>query len=177
MVSLIIPITRKKNITIFAGAAYQEPMRYLVIRKFRQDLLASKYLAKLLCTFVPNTVFDGIDAMVPVPLHWSRYARRGFNQSVEIARELSSLQGVPVKKVLKRIKMTSFQFHLSKELRKDNVKSAFLIRKRKALEVKGKRLLLIDDLCTTGATLVSAAKELYAAGAKEVTALVGCRKL
>ena len=177
VVSLIVPVTAKKHIKIFAAGAYQEPLRQLVIRKFRRDLLASRHLAKLLITFVPQVVFDNTDLIIPIPLHWTRYARRGFNQAVEIARELKQQLHLPVSCALKRNRMTSFQFHLSKLERKENLQSAFMVKNRFKSEISGKKILLVDDLFTTGATVISAAREIYKAGAQEVTVLVGCRKI
>ncbi len=112
-----------------------------------------------------------IDAIVPVPLHWTRLRERGFNQSEQIADEVGRRLDLPVlAHALKRVKKTLDQTGLSAQARIENMKGAFKIRNADA--VAGKRILLIDDVTTTGATLNEAAGELRRAGCRNVYAAV-----
>jgi ComF family protein len=112
------------------------------------------------------------DGILPVPLHWTRLASRKFNQSAELARHLAKLTGKPLlASTLKRVKRTSRQVGLTARGRQDNVRAAFAIVPGHEPSVFGKRLVLVDDVHTTGATVSSAAAVLKRAGAAEVTVL------
>lgn len=115
---------------------------------------------------------DICDAVLPVPLHWTRFTSRKFNQSAELARHLAHLSDRPLlPSTLKRVKRTSRQVGLTAKGRKDNVRAAFAIASGHEGDVFGKRLVLVDDVYTTGATVSSAAAALKRAGASEVTVL------
>jgi ComF family protein len=106
------------------------------------------------------------DAIVPVPLHPARQRERGYNQATLLARELSPSLGCPVvESDLVRVKATAPQIDLSAEQRWANMHHAFKCTKS---GLAGKRVLLIDDVCTTGATLEAAAVALYQAGVVSV---------
>lgn len=113
------------------------------------------------------------DAIVPVPLHWRRNLRRGFNQSALLADEVSRRTGVPVRRLVRRAKYTEQQAVLTRSQRRLNVSAAFRVPD-KAL-VTGLRVLVIDDVFTTGATLNSCAGALKRAGAAHVSALTLAR--
>ena len=114
------------------------------------------------------------DMMVAVPLYRLRSWRRGFNQAHALARELSRRSGVKLaSRLLTRVRATKPQAGLSHQERRRNVDGAFAVR-RKA-EVRGKRVILVDDVMTTGATLGACAKVLKAAGAESVAALTVAR--
>ncbi|MGF9565606.1 ComF family protein [Neorhizobium sp. JUb45] len=114
----------------------------------------------------------GCDGILPVPLHWTRFALRKFNQSAELARHLAKLSSKPLlPSTLKRVKRTSRQVGLTAKGRQDNVRAAFAIVPGHEPDVFGKRLVLVDDVHTTGATVSSAAAVLKRAGATEVTVL------
>jgi ComF family protein len=109
---------------------------------------------------------SGLDAIVPVPLHPTRQRERGYNQAVLLARELGPTLGWPVvEDELARVKATAPQIDLNAEQRRANVQHAFKCTKG---GLAGKRVLLVDDVCTTGATLEAAAAALYQAGAVSV---------
>lgn len=114
----------------------------------------------------------GYSAVVPVPLHPSRLRRRGFNQADLIARALGGRLGVPVSYKLEVVQRTRDQVHLSGVERRENVRGAF--RPRGSLLG---RVLLVDDVFTTGATSSACARALKEAGAAEVHALTLCRTL
>lgn len=112
------------------------------------------------------------DLLVPVPLHRWRLFSRQYNQSAELGRALSRLSGKPMASgVLIRVKRTQKQVGLSAKGRAENVKGAFKVPERCRDMVLGRRLVLIDDVYTTGATVNAASRALKRAGAAEVTVL------
>ncbi len=118
--------------------------------------------------------FDA-DLIIPVPISKAKNFERGFNQSAIISNILSTtLLKIPVyNNAVVRIKNTIPQAGLSKEERKTNVQNAFVCR---AL-VKGKKILVVDDICTTGATLISLTNVLLEAGAKDVCCFTLAKRL
>jgi ComF family protein len=112
-------------------------------------------------------VLAGADCVVPVPLHPARERERGFNQADDLARGL----GLPVARVLRRVKSTMPQVDLSADARKTNVGDAFAAQARAVPRV----VVLIDDVTTTGATLDACVRVLRAAGAREVRRLTAAR--
>jgi ComF family protein len=116
------------------------------------------------------------DALIPVPLHSGRLRKRRFNQSLLLARSISKASGVPVAAhVLARVRPTSTQGGLSAKGRARNVAGAFKVRPRLGAQVAGRRLVVIDDVHTTGATLSACARALKRAGAENVTAITLAR--
>jgi ComF family protein len=110
-----------------------------------------------------------IDVIVPVPLHRSRIRARGYNQSQLLADELGNLFGIPVvSKVLVRTRATQSQTRLTAQQRQQNVAGAFAVFESEA--VRSKRILLVDDVVTTGCTVNECAKTLRKAGARDVQA-------
>ena len=118
----------------------------------------------------------GADALVPVPLHWRRLWSRRFNQSAALATAICGLTGVPVlTDALKRVRATPQQVGLDKAERASNVQGAFKVPPERKAEVKGRRLILIDDVLTSGATVDACARALLRAGAAQVDVLVFAR--
>jgi ComF family protein len=121
-------------------------------------------------------VLTGADALVPVPLHWRRLWGRRFNQSAALAGAIAGLTDVAVlHDTLKRVRATPQQVGLSKTQRADNVQGAFRVPAEKKPEVAGRRLVLIDDVLTSGATVDTCARALLRAGAAHVDVLVFAR--
>jgi competence protein ComFC len=107
------------------------------------------------------------DFLIPVPLHKSRYRERGFNQSEVLAEEVSKITGISVlKSGLKRRKNTKDQTNLSPQQREENVRGAFAVTQPEM--IKGKGIILVDDVITTGATLSECARMLKQAGAEKI---------
>jgi ComF family protein len=116
------------------------------------------------------------DALVPVPLHWRRLWARRFNQSAMLAAAVSSQTGVPVAVgALKRVKPTAQQVGLSRTERTANVQGAFRVPNDGKAAVTGRRLVLVDDVLTSGATVDGCARALLRAGAANVDVLVFAR--
>ncbi len=109
---------------------------------------------------------ERIDALVPVPLHKNRRRERGFNQAELLAQGLSRRTGVPCREVLERVRDTEPQSRLHPRDRAGNLRKAFALRPGE--DVRGQRLMLIDDVFTTGATMNECARVLRRAGAAEV---------
>lgn len=110
-----------------------------------------------------------IDAVIPVPLNRRKERERGYNQSDYIAQGVASVLRIPVlNSVVRRVKYTVTQTRLNAEQRKENMSDAFEIAQEEL--VKGKRILLVDDVITTGSTIQEVAKVLRHAGAASVTA-------
>lgn len=116
---------------------------------------------------------EAFDAIVPVPLHWWRRWNRGFNQSELLARALSRSTGIPVRDALRRTRPTASQAGLSNTARRRNMVQAF--RCRREIAVRGKRILLVDDVMTTGSTATACARALKGAGATRVAVLTVAR--
>lgn len=116
------------------------------------------------------------EALVPVPLHWRRQWARRFNQSATLAGVISGLTGVPVVHGgLKRLRATPQQVGKSKTERADNVQGAFRVAMEHESDIAGRRLVLIDDVLTSGATVDACARALSRAGAGHVDVLVFAR--
>ena len=116
------------------------------------------------------------DALVPVSLHWRRLWARRFNQSALLAKAIAEVGGVPVAEIaLRRVKPTAQQVGLSQAERASNVQGAFRVPPEGRAEVKGRRLILIDDVLTSGATADACARSLLRAGAGNIDVLVFAR--
>jgi ComF family protein len=116
------------------------------------------------------------DALVPVPLHWRRQWSRRFNQSAMLAAAISADSGVPIAaQALKRVKATPQQVGLSRSERASNVQGAFKVPAEGRAAVAGRRLVLVDDVLTSGATVEGCARALVRAGAANVDVLIFAR--
>lgn len=116
------------------------------------------------------------DALVPVPQHWRRHWARRFNQSALLAEVIATSSGVPVAHTaLKRVKATPQQVGLTRSGRAENVQGAFRVPPQRRAEVAGRRLVLVDDVLTSGATVDACSRALLRAGAANVDVLVFAR--
>lgn len=161
-----------KNISyVISPMYYSGPVRDAILNmKFYSDrgtaFALGYYINHYLSTF-PNLFLD-FDFIVPVPLSKANYQKRGYNQAELIANEISKFYNIPVNaKALFKIKDTPPQSTLSHEERVNNVKDAYMADPL----VLNKRILLIDDVFTTGSTLESCAKTLKSAGAFSISAV------
>ena len=174
IVSKEIQLTASISMTVFALSDYKDPLRKLILAKSWADSAAGYHMGNLLWKMSPVANLD-YDVVVPIPLHWRRYAWRGFNQSQEIARVISKKKGVAMRHLLKRVKHTVYQSAVASKMRESNVRDAFVLNQRFAQEYEGKHILLIDDLMTTGATLRAAGKALLELKPKKISIAVVCR--
>ncbi len=149
---------------------YEDELRELIhLFKYNRIQTLAKPLGRLLGLALPREA--GFDIIVPMPLHWRKRWRRGFNQSALLAREVGRRTSIPVEHALRRVRDTAAQAGLTNSKRRLNVSGAF--RARGTLQ--GKRVLLIDDVMTTGATASACARALKRAGAAQVTLLTLAR--
>jgi len=161
--------------TVVLGA-YQEDLRELVLRlkRFSGESLAT-VLGQVLwhCRKGPLREFRP-DVVVPVPMHWTRRLARGVNNPDIVAPELAQRLGVPVESgALRRIRNTLPQANLPPSKRFRNVRNAF--RVRAGYDLRGARVLVVDDILTTGATASEAARVLKGAGVAMVAVAVLAR--
>jgi len=154
--------------TAYCFGVYEGTLRELIhLFKYGRMKPLAKTLAAHMASALP--LDRRFDVVVPMPLHWRRQWQRGFNQSELLARVTAGHRGIPMVKAVRRVRATSAQAGLSNAARRENVAGAFRVRKPRAIE--GRRVLLIDDVMTTGATASSCALALKRAGAKSVTLL------
>lgn len=155
-----------------AVARYDGVLRDLVHDlKFHDRHDARKLLGRWLAGAGGELLAEA-DVLVPIPLHRWKLLRRRFNQSAILALEVSRLSGIPADPVvLRRTRATRSQLGLSQTQRQLNVKGAFSVPARAAGRIAGKRVLLVDDVITTGATISAAARTLLEAGASQVDVL------
>ncbi|MGB2698055.1 MAG: ComF family protein [Candidatus Zixiibacteriota bacterium] len=136
--------------------------------KYQQKMSLGQRLGKRLGEKLKDDkLTSGFDCIIPVPLHSTRKRERGFNQSEILAQELSDVTHIPVlKKVLKRTRNTKDQTKLTPEERIENVRGAFTLKDPEKIE--GKKIILVDDVMTTGATLEECAIVLREAGVERI---------
>ena len=145
--------------------------------KYGNNISVGALLASFMADFSFQDVnFTDYSLIVPVPLHIKRLRDRGFNQALILARAIAKKRQIPVNfSMLKRHKFTLTQTGLNKTERKQNIKGAFEVSDKKI--IAGKNVILVDDVCTTGATINECAKTLLKAGAQKVTVLTLARVL
>ncbi len=176
ILSVTMPITSKYTMKVIALSGYADPLKALILAKNWRDIRASYVLGNLVWEHISAYNLP-IDYIVPVPLHWTRYAHRGFNQAEQMARVIARHSTKPCVKLLTRTRRTVFQSRLAPNERMNNIKEAFSLRGGDVAMYEGKHLILVDDLMTTGATLGAAAKEIVKCKPASITALVACRVL
>ncbi len=173
LVTVPLKITEKYTVPVYGISDYKNPLKSLILEKKNRQRNAAWQLGKLLWEKT-DIVYADFDVIVPVPLHWTRYAWRWFNQAEVMANALSEKSGKPViYLVRKKIKTTS-QSELSRIDRLKNMCDVFELTDQ-AYFYKNKKLLFVDDVMTTGTTLKSVIKTCLALKPEKITIAVACR--
>lgn len=156
-------------------AAFDGPIRSVIHRlKYRRDIGLGEALTPELARFALDLAWP-VDIAVPVPLGRRRLSQRGYNQAALIARPLALALGIPYEQhAVVRVRDTRSQVGLAWRERQENVHDAFMANPTR---VRGRSILLVDDVATTGSTLSSCAAALSAGGARDVFALTVARAL
>lgn len=160
-----------------AALAYDEASRGLVLRfKHAERIEGAATFARWMAA-AGRELLDGAELIVPVPLHRWRLLRRGYNQSALLADHLGRLSGVPWSaSILHRRRATASQQGLGAAARRANVTAAaFAVPERRRAAIAGRRVVLVDDVFTTGSTLSACARVLREAGCARVDVLVLAR--
>ena len=161
------------GVRVICACEYSAMVKEALLRfKFHQKAAYYRSFAVLLSKKIKKmTNFRNFDIIIGVPLHASRERERGYNQSSLIAKALSRELQVPASNtVLSRVKITNSQSLLNRNARLSNVRDAFQVNRPE--KIRGRSILLVDDIITTGATLGECCKVLLEAGAGEVTCAV-----
>ena len=159
-----------------AAVRYDETARTMVQAfKYGDRLDLAPAMGRWMAT-AGHELLSEADALVPVPLHWRRLWSRRFNQAATLAQTVARISGVPVAHdLVKRVRATRQQVGLTQAERARNVQGAFRLPREARPQVLGKRLLLVDDVLTSGATLDTCARILLRAGAASVDVLAFAR--
>ena len=159
-----------------AAVRYDEVARKLVLAfKYADRIDFAPMIGRWMARAGRELLADA-DAIMPVPLHWRRLWARRFNQAAALSSAISEISGVPVlHDILKRVRATPQQVGLSKPQRADNVQGAFRVPDGDKASIAGRRIVLVDDVLTSGATVDTCARALLRAGAGHVDVLVFAR--
>jgi len=160
---------RARAVAVFDGDSV---IRHLIHAMKYADRHEARRLLGRWMTDAGRDLLDDADVIIPVPLTRWRLMRRQFNQAAMLAQEIARASGVPTNPhALAKIKTTPPQVGLTREQRRLNVRGAFSVPQSRKAAVYGKRVLLIDDVITTGATAEACVRALQAAGATSVDVL------
>ncbi|MBP5399945.1 MAG: ComF family protein [Alphaproteobacteria bacterium] len=158
-----------------SAVIYDNSSKNLILAfKFFDQTENANLLAAMLKIAGKDIFSEGADLIVPVPLHYTRLIKRKYNQSALLAQKLSEMTAIPHNNLtLIRSRKTKPQVEVSGKERLTNVKNAFKVKNQKL--IKGKRIILLDDIMTTGSTVKECALVLKKAGAKSVDILTIAR--
>ncbi len=157
-----------RSVVLFSGAAATVARRF----KYGGDFSLGNFLFSLVADFFPSG-FGDFDSVVPVPLHPERLKDREFNQSCVVSSKIAlAFKKDHMPFVLERVKNTTPQASFSRRRdRRHNVRGAFSVRDSEREKIRGKKIMLFDDIFTTGSTANECAAALVSAGAEEVKVL------
>jgi len=166
------PITLSGPVPVRGAGAYAGPLRAAIHRlKYGGERGLANDLGALVALEVARDLAGGvaIDAVVPIPLHPTRAASRGYDQAALLAAAVASRTGLPCRPTLRRVRLSRPQVELDRAARAVNVRGAFV---SEASSLRRLAVALVDDVATTGATIADAATAARAAGARSVRAYV-----
>ncbi|WP_378948354.1 ComF family protein [Mesorhizobium sp. ANAO-SY3R2] len=167
------PFARARAAVAYSGVARQMVQGL----KFRDRTDLAPWMARWMLRAGAELVADA-EVVVPVPLHWRRFFWRQFNQSAELARTIAALAELPfAPTAVRRVKRTRQQVGLGQREREDNVRAAFAVPPEAEIEIRGRRVLVVDDVYTTGATVAAVTRALKKSGASAVDVLTFARVL
>ena len=133
--------------------------------------LIGRYLAKIYASEISKDgFFDGIDIILPVPLHWFKLLKRGYNQSHEIAQGITEITGIPIGSNLVASRGHSTQTRKNSYARWINAQSVYTVKRPD--ELAGKHILLIDDVITTGATTLACCQAIHSAAPSAIVSIM-----
>jgi len=161
---LATPPPFQKTIALFK---YQTPIMKLITQlKFQQKLIYARLLGELLSKKISTENRENLpEFIIPIPLHTKRQRQRGFNQALEVSKVLSTRLNIPLDfKSCNRIKNTAAQSSLPAKQRHQNIKKAFNIKR----PIKAKHVAIIDDVMTTGQTVLELSKVLKKQGVEKI---------
>ena len=164
-----IPIERAT--ALFYYESHAETANILYELKYKDHLEVGEVMGRLMAKELQASgFFDGIDGIVPIPLARKRQRQRGYNQSMEIARGISEITSLPIyNKVVRRKVFEGSQTNKGRWERNENVEGVFELKDASAIQ--GKHLLMVDDVVTTGATVIACVQELSKAGNVKVSVI------
>lgn len=152
---------------------YTNDEMHSIIHKIKyhdQPLIAERLSEIMTKEILESDFFDEIDIIIPVPVHWHRYIQRGYNQSDYIARGISRATNIPIGyRIVERIIDNESQTRMSSMTRRSNVKDIF--RLKRPDEIEGKHVLIVDDVITTGSTIIALGEELVKAKGVKISVI------
>lgn len=159
-----------------AAAVHMGTARQLVSRlKYNDHLLLAPLMARWMVR-AGSPMIEDTNILMPIPLHWRRFLKRRYNQAAELARNIGKLTDLEIDTTsLVRKRATRPQVGLTATAREANVSGSFLVRDGHQINVQGRRVMLVDDVYTTGATVNAAARALKRAKADKVYVLTFSR--
>lgn len=157
----LIPIER--SCALFYYKSHTPSSQAIYSLKYKGQPEKGRYLGRLLGKYAQQVdFFEGIDAIIPIPLAKNRMKERGYNQCVMIAEGLSEVCHLPIlQDAVERVSFLESQTHKNRWQRRQNVEQVF--RYTGKADLRGKHLLIVDDVCTTGATILACCEELMKA--------------
>lgn len=172
----VVPVERAVSFFYYSTSEVKDGIRSL---KYFGKPDVALHLARIYADELrlESSFFDGVTAIIPVPLHWMRSMGRGYNQSDCIARGISEVTGIPVRKdIVGRKRNNVSQTKVRRTERRTNVAGVFKLKKRSLKDcglesVEMPHFLIVDDVATTGSTLISCAQELMKLGDIRVSLL------
>lgn len=174
IVSQTIELTETKRVPVYAIGAYDWPLVPLILAKSYGNRTTAHQLGQLAWDY-SVVRYARYDYIVPIPLHWSRYAWRGYNQADMMAQVIAERSGKPMVHLLKRQRATKYQSLFRGSQRIANVADIFQLQITNPEQYRDRHILLVDDVMTSGATIKEAAKLLYTLKPASISALVIAR--
>ena len=161
----------EKATALFYYEPHAETANILYELKYKNHPEIGEVMGRMMARELQKSgLFDDIDAIVPVPLARKREHERGYNQSLMLAKGVSEVTGLPIyNKVVRRTKFVGSQTHRGRWERNENVADVFELMDGES--IRGKHLLLIDDVVTTGATIIACAQEMQKASNVKISVL------